>query len=181
MSLAIFTFAFFQRALLAGALMGILAPLVGIFFVSRRQAFFADTLAHASLAGVAIGIVLGAQSVALAMGVAAIAALFMEWLRKHGDLTGDAALALVLSGSLAGSVLLLSITGAWNAQVLSYLFGSITTVSSQDIIWLALLTGGISGVLYLWRAYFFLAAADARLAKVQGIPIERYESIFMVL
>ncbi len=174
-------YSFFQRALLAGVLMGILAPLIGIFFVARRQSFFADTLAHASLAGVAIGIVVGIQGVWAAMVASVCAALGMEWLRRHARLSGDAALALVLSGSLAFAVLLLSVTHSWNTQVLSYLFGSITTVTWTDVYSMMGVAFLVCDVLYLGRGVFFLATADTRLAKVQGIAIERYEALFVML
>lgn len=177
----ILQYGFFQRALLAGALVGALAPLIGIFFVARRQAFFADTLAHASLAGVAIGIVLGTQSVLAAMGASLLAAVGMEWLRRKAKLSGDAALAVVLSGSLAGAVVLLSVTNSWNTQVLSYLFGSITTVTWSDVQVMGVVAALVGLGVYAGSGIFFLAAAEARLAKVQGIPIERYEAIFVML
>lgn len=175
------SYGFFQRALIAGLLMGALAPLVGLFFVARRQAFFAETLAHASLAGIAVGIAFGVQSISTAIIAALFAAGGMEWLRRHAKLSGDAALALVLSGSLGGSVLLLSITNSWNAQVLSYLFGSVTTVTWTDVGAMLGVTALVGAVLYFGRNMFFLAAADARLAKVQGIAIERYEVLFVML
>lgn len=181
MFIEILTYGFFQRALIAGVLMGILAPLIGIFFVARRQAFFADTLAHASLAGVAIGIVAGLQSVWAAMGASLVAAVGMEWLRRHARLSGDAALALVLSGSLAFAVLLLSMTNSWNTQVLSYLFGSVTTVTWPDVYSMLGVALVVGVILYIGRGIFFLATADARLAKVQGIAIERYEAMFVML
>lgn len=181
MLIELLTYGFFQRALIAGVLMGMLAPLIGIFFVARRQAFFADTLAHASLAGVAIGIAVGLQSVWAAMGASLVAAVGMEWLRRHARLSGDAALALVLSGSLAFAVLLLSITDSWNTQVLSYLFGSVTTVTWPDVYSMVGVAVVVGLVLYMGRGVFFLATADARLAKVQGIAIERYEAMFVIL
>lgn len=181
MLIELLTYGFFQRALLAGVLMGMLAPLIGIFFVARRQAFFADTLAHASLAGVAIGIVVGLESVWAAMAASLVAAVGMEWLRRHARLSGDAALALVLSGSLAFAVLLLSVTNSWNTQVLSYLFGSVTTVTWSDVYSMAGVALLVGVVLYVGRGVFFLATADARLAKVQGIAIEKYEALFVML
>lgn len=181
MLLEFLQYGFFQRALAAGMFMGALAPLMGIFFVARRQAFFADTLAHASLAGVAIGIVAGTQSVWAAMAASLVAALGMEWLRKKAKLSGDAALAIVLSGSLAGAVVLLSLTESWNAQVLSYLFGSITTVTWNDVYSMGVVALLVGAVLYVGSGMFFLAAADARLAKVQGVRIERYEALFVML
>ncbi len=181
MLIELLNYGFFQRALLAGVLMGVLAPLIGIFFVARRQAFFADTLAHASLAGVAIGIVVGLESVWAAMAASLVAAVGMEWLRRKARLSGDAALAIVLSGSLAFAVLLLSSTNSWNAQVLSYLFGSVTTVTWSDVYSMAGVALLVGIVLYVGRGVFFLATADARLAKVQGIAIERYEALFVIL
>lgn len=181
MLLDLLSYTFFQRALIAGLLMGAVAPLIGIFFVARRQAFFADTLAHASLAGVAIGVGVGVQSIWTAMAAALVAAVGMEWLRKNAKLSGDAALALILSGSLACAVVLLSLTGSWNTQVLSYLFGSITTVTGNDVLSIAGVGIFVGSVMYVGKDVFFLAAADARLAKVQGMPIERYEALFVAL
>lgn len=154
MLIELLNYGFFQRALLAGILMGILAPLIGIFFVARRQAFFADTLAHASLAGVAIGIVVGLESVWAAMVASLAAAVGMEWLRRKAHLSGDAALALVLSGSLAFAVLLLSMTNSWNTQVLSYLFGSVTTVTWPDLYSMAGVALLVGIILYRGRGVF---------------------------
>ncbi len=174
-------YTFFQRALLAGVCIGILAPMIGVFFVARRQAFFADTLAHASLAGVALGLLFGGQHLAGSLIASIVAAWIMHGLRSRAVISGDAALSLVLSGSLSLAVVVLSISGAWNAQALGYLFGSITTVTWNEVFWIFSI-GGISAML-LWafRHVFFLLTEDPRLARVQGIAVDRYELLFATL
>lgn len=160
---------FMRRALLAGLLIGTVAPMLGIFITVRRQALIADTLAHASLAGVAIGLLLGVDPL-LAAGVFAIlAALFIERLRSLGWFTGDSLLALILSGSLAFAVVSMSASGKFNAGVLQYLFGSITTVSSQDLWLIAGTSGVVIGLCLLLFKEFFLLAFDENIAKAQGV------------
>lgn len=160
---------FMQRALIAGLLIGAVAPMLGMFLTVRRQALIADTLAHASLAGVALGLLLGLDPLLTATAVAILAALFIERLRTLGWFSGDSLLALILSGSLAFAVVGMSATNTFNAGVLQYLFGGITTVSEQDL-WLI---GGVSvGVLSLCTLLFkeyFLLAFDEDVAKAQGM------------
>src|SRR5712692_11632652 len=92
-----------QRAFAAGAVTAIICPLIGVFLVPRRLSLIADTLAHVALAGVAVGLLLGASPVLGALVVTVIGALGMERLRARGDLQGDAALAVFLSGGFAPS------------------------------------------------------------------------------
>ena len=84
-------FGFMQRAFAAGAVMAIVCPLIGVFLVPRRLSLIADTLAHVALAGVAIGLLMGASPIVGALIVTVVGALGMERLRSHGALQGDAA------------------------------------------------------------------------------------------
>ena len=160
---------FMQRALLAGLLIGLIAPLLGMFLTVRRQALIADTLAHASLAGVALGLVLGIDPLLAAGVMAIVAALFIERLRTLGWFSGDSLLALILSGSLAFAVVAMSAADKFNAGVLQYLFGGITTVSNQDLY----MIGGVAVVVFglgltLFKE-FFLLSFDEDIAKAQGM------------
>ncbi len=162
-------YAFMQRALLAGFMIGAVAPLLGMFLTVRRQALIADTLAHASLAGVALGILMGVDPLLTAGVVSVVAALFIERLRTLGWFSGDSLLALILSGSLAFAVVGLSAADKFNAGVLQYLFGGITTVSAQDL-WLI---GGVASLVFvlcslLFKEYFLLSF-DEDVAKAQGL------------
>ncbi|HRH31837.1 MAG TPA: metal ABC transporter permease [bacterium] len=162
---------FMQRALAAGLLIGLVAPILGMFLTVRRQALIADTLAHASLAGVALGFLLGLDPLITAGVVAIIAALFIERLRTLGWFTGDSLLALVLSGSLAFAVVGMSAAHKFNAGVLQYLFGGITTVSGQDLLLISIVSVTVFLFSTLLFKEFFLLSFDEDIAKAQGISV----------
>ena len=130
----IFQYGFIVRGLEAGVIVGIIAPLIGIFLVLRRYSLIADTLAHVSLAGIAIGLLLGINPVLTALGTAVVASLGIERLRTSKRVYGESALALFLSGSLALAVVILSLAHGFNANLFNYLFGSIVTVTTNDVI-----------------------------------------------
>lgn len=160
---------FMQRALAAGLCIGLIAPILGMFLTVRRQALIADTLAHASLAGVAVGLLFGVDPLLTAAGVSILAALLIERLRILGWFSGDSLLALILSGSLAFAVVGMSAAQKFNASVLQYLFGGITTVSVQDL-WLIV---GVTVTVFLLCVSlfkeFFLLSFDEDIARAQGM------------
>ncbi|MCR4312229.1 MAG: metal ABC transporter permease, partial [Candidatus Uhrbacteria bacterium] len=169
--LELFSYAFLQRALLAGIIVGIIAPLLGSFLMVRRYSLIADTLAHASLAGVAIGAVLGVQPVIAAACVAALVALGIEWLRSSGRLPGDALLATFLTGSLALAVVIMSATGTYNAGLLAYLFGSITTVGVAELQMIAVIGALVVLTITLCYRRLFLLAFDEEVAQAMGLNV----------
>src|SRR5688500_15714522 len=99
--LEIFQYDFMIRALIAGAIIGLLAPLIGNFLVARRYSLLADTLAHVSLLGVAIGLLAGLNPILTAIITVTLAVLVIERLRVTQRISGESALALFLIGSLA--------------------------------------------------------------------------------
>src|SRR5262245_33095687 len=107
--LEIYAYGFMVRALIAGILTAVVAPMIGIFLVTRPYATMADTLAHVSLAGVAVGALLGTQPILTALIASVAAALCIEWLRAGRRLFGETALSLFLSGGLALAAVLLSL------------------------------------------------------------------------
>src|ERR1700751_4397626 len=131
-----FTDPFMQRALLAALCLGPLCALLGVFVVARRMAFFSDTVSHSALAGVALGFWWGFVEPTLPMiGFSLLVALSMMWLKKRSDLLTDTILALLLSGSVALGVLLLSLLHGRNYQgeLNRYLFGDILAISWPDV------------------------------------------------
>jgi zinc transport system permease protein len=114
--LEIFQYGFVLRALEAGVIVGFLAPLIGMFLVLRRYSLIADTLAHVSLAGVALGLLAGLSPIYTALGVTVGASLGIERLRTTRRIYGESALALFLSGSLACATVLLSLGKSWSTS-----------------------------------------------------------------
>jgi zinc transport system permease protein len=102
--LDIFEYSFMIRAFAAGSIVGILAPLIGSFLVARRYSLIADSLSHVSLAGVAIGLLLGVYPVYTAIATAVVAAIVIERLRASKRVSGDSALAIFLSAGLAVAI-----------------------------------------------------------------------------
>src|SRR6185295_1067508 len=106
-----FSEAFMQRALIAALLLGPMCALLGVFVTARRMAFFSDTVAHGALTGVALGIWFGMADPTLPMVLFSLAiAAGILYLKKNTDLLTDTIMALLLSGSVALGILILSLT-----------------------------------------------------------------------
>lgn len=171
--LEIFQYDFMIRAFEAGIALGIVAPLIGMFLVVRRYSLLADTLAHVSLAGVAVGLFAGWNPLFSAL-IASVGASFgMERLRASRRVFGESVLALFLSGSLALAVVLLSIAKGFNSTLFTYLFGSIATVSRSDV-WVTVLLAIVVffNVVLLYKELFFISL-DEDLAQASGLPVHR--------
>ena len=174
-------FGFMQRAFAAGAVMAVVCPLIGVFLVPRRLSLIADTLAHVALAGVALGLLVGASPVLGALVVTVAGALGMERLRTRGALQGDAALAVFLSGGFALAVVLISLARGFNADLFAILFGSILTISPADV-WLILALGAVvvTTILLSYRQLFAITLHED-LARTSGVPVTALNLMLTVL
>lgn len=174
-------YGFMQRALLAGLLLAVAAPAVGVFVVLRRLSPIADTLAHVALAGVGAALLLGVSPALGALLFTVAGAVGVERLRASGRLYGEAALALFLSGGLAVALLLLSLAGGVNADLLGYLFGAVTAVRPSDLVWMAALALVVCGSVALFYKDLFALTFDEEAARVQGVPVDALNLLLAVL
>ncbi|MDK9693860.1 MAG: metal ABC transporter permease [Sulfurimonas sp.] len=166
-----FEYDFMQRAFIAGIIIAILASISGTFVVLRRYSLMGETLAHSALLGVAVGLVAEFNPLWSAVLFALFAAWLIEYLRSAFSLYSDAVLSILLSGSLASAVIIVSLGGAFNNSLFSYLFGSILAVSSDDIMVIAVF-GAISlFLLLLFSKEFYFIAYDEEVAKTSGIKV----------
>ncbi len=179
--IALLQYGFLQRALAAGMLIGIVAPLIGTYLVTRRYSLMADTLSHVALAGVAIGTIAGVQPLPSAIIVSVVGAAGIELLRSRRTAQSESLLALFLSGSLALALVLLALKGAMNTNLLNYLFGSITTVSANDVWTIALLSLVVVLVVAAARRPLFLLSLDEELAESGGIRAGAFNMLLVVL
>ncbi|MBI1730433.1 metal ABC transporter permease [Candidatus Acetothermia bacterium] len=177
----LFQYGFILRGLAAGIIIAIIAPLIGIFLVLRRYSLIADTLAHVSLAGVALGVLLGLNPIFTAIGITVLSSLGIERLRETKRVYGESALALFLSGSLALATVLLSLGHGFNTNLLNYLFGSIVTVTENDVYTIAVLAIIVLAVLVAFYKELVYISFDAEAAQVSGIPVRRINTILIVL
>ena len=172
---------FMRLALASGAIVGVLAPAVGFFLVERRASLVGDGLGHVAFAGVAAGYLLGLSPVVTALVAAVIGALAIEWLRTRGGAAGDQALALVFYTGIAGGVVLVSSAGALNVNLFQYLFGSILTVTRDDLWTVLLLGAGSLAVIALLYRGLVAVVLDEEGSRVAGVPIAFLNVVIGVL
>lgn len=132
----------------------------------------ADSLAHVSLAGIGLGLLVGSSPVVMAIPVAVAGGMVLEYLRQSGRLSGENGLAVLMSGGLATAVVLAGLAKNQSVNFASYLFGSITTTSWTDI-WLL---GGLALVVLVvigsWYRPLVYMAFDEDGARIMGYPVK---------
>ena len=182
MDLSILDYSFMQRALLAALLVGIAAPSVGVYLVQRRLALIGDGMGHIALTGVAVGILTGTAPVFTALLAAVAGAVVIELVRLRGRTSGDIALAILFYGGIAGGVVLVGLSPDGSAANLNtFLFGSITTTTSQDVVVFALLTVAVLAVTIGLSPQLFTASNDEEFALAAGLPVARLNLLLAVV
>jgi len=177
-----FAYDFMLRALVAAAVVGLVAPLIGIYLVQRRLALLGDGMGHVALTGVGLAFLVGSAPVPTALVVAVIGAVVLEVIRARSRTVGDVALALVFYGGIAGGVLLTSLAGNRASTALNqYLFGSLSTVSTSDLVGLSVAAVFVAGTLAVFGRELFAMTLDADLARVQGIRTTALSMLLTVL
>ncbi|WP_371377498.1 metal ABC transporter permease [Sporomusa aerivorans] len=179
--LSIFAYDFMQRALLSGLLIGIICPLIGIFLILRRQSLIGDGLGHIAFAGVTAGWFMGIYPVYSATVLTVAAALGIEELRARRPAFADMILAIFFYTGMAAAILLSSLIKSSNVNLMSYLFGSIVTVTGQDLAVIACLTLSVIGILlFVYKELVFLTF-DEEVARVSGLPVKKINMVLAVL
>jgi zinc transport system permease protein len=174
-----------QLALVAGVVVGATAPLIGAYLVQKRLSLLGDGIGHLAFAGVAAGLLLetrfGIWAGWTALVVAVLGAVGIERLRARGRTSGDLALALFFYGGIAAGVVLTGLAAALNAGILSYLFGSILTVTAADV-WTVIALGAVivTTVAITGRALFSVVV-DEESARVGGVPVDAVNTILAAL
>ncbi|KWX00533.1 metal ABC transporter permease [Carbonactinospora thermoautotrophica] len=161
-----------QRALIAALIVGLTAPAVGTYLVQRRLALMGDGMGHVALTGVALGVLLNTAPVLTAVITAALGAIAIELIRERGKAGGDVALAMLFYGGIAGGVLLIGLSDeAGGVNLMSYLFGSLTSVSAGDVWVIVALAGCVLAVTLGLRRQLFAVCQDEEFARVAGLPV----------
>jgi zinc transport system permease protein len=179
--LEIFQYDFLLRAFAAGIIIAVIAPMIGIFLVVRRYSLLADTLAHVSLAGAAVGILTKSHPALTAILFSVLSAFGIERLSGAKKIFGESVLALFLWGGLAGAVVIIGLANGFNVNLFGYLFGSITTVSAGDLYLVAIL--GVVILLLISACYkeFFFISFDEELAEVSGVNTRGLNLILLIM
>jgi zinc transport system permease protein len=172
---------FLLNALLAGLALALVAGPLGSFVVWRRMAYFGDTLSHAALLGVALGLMLDiSPTLAVTVGCVLLAVLLVT-LQSRQPLAADTLLGILAHSTLSLGLVVLSFMREVRIDLLAYLFGDLLAVSNNDLLWIL---GGSAAVLLalllLWRPLLAITVHE-ELAKVEGLPVAAIRLALMLL
>ncbi|MDD5110091.1 MAG: metal ABC transporter permease [Patescibacteria group bacterium] len=168
----------FLAPIVTGAMLAAVLAWLGVFVVIKRMSFVADGIAHASLTGIAIGVLWHANPLYTALVFSLVVGLAIYFLERRTNLQVDAIITLLFTTSLAIGILLLGHSGQQLEALENALFGDISTITTRDMLTIV----GIAAVvgIFLWRTSKHLALMmfDRATAKVAGIPVDRLELAF---
>jgi zinc transport system permease protein len=172
---------FFQRALLAGLGIALVAGPVGCFIVWRRMAYFGETLAHSGLFGVGLGLLLGFSLTLGAVATAVAVAILLMLMKRQRVLATDTLLGILSHSSLALGLITVGLVTGAAGDHMDLLFGDILTVSSRDVM---IVWGGGAAVLFVlaffWRDLIAISVHED-LAQAEGVNVQRVELGFILL
>lgn len=172
---------FLIRAVLAGAGIAVVAGPLGSFVVWRRLAYFGDTLAHAALLGITLGLLLGIDLNIAVIGVCLALALAVLAFQQQRRLAGDTLLGILSHTALSAGLVALSLIASVQVDLFAYLFGDVLTVTVRDLAWIY--GGGVAALaalVIMWRPLLALTVHE-ELAQVEGVPVFATRLGFIVL
>lgn len=173
-------YSFMQNAMTISLLISILCPCIGIFLVLKRHSMIGDTLAHSSLAGVSIGVLSGFNPLLSAFVFTSLCAVLIEFLKDYYKKYAELILVIVLSLSIGIAITIMS-SGKIKSNINSYLFGSILTVSSKDLITVAILSFITIVTLIIFFDKLLYTTFDEEGAQIAGIKVKLINYIFSLL
>ncbi|GBG96493.1 metal ABC transporter permease [Lactococcus termiticola] len=180
--LEILTYPFMRHAILAISAIALFAPLLGVFLVLRRQSLLSDTLSHVSLAGVAFGVLFSINPSWTTLIIVILAAIFMEWLRMVYKNYMELATAILMSAGLALALFIINMAGSKSSVSLDqYLFGSILTISSGQVIMLFVIAVIVLVAFIAFMRPLYVMTFDEDTALVDGLPVRLMSLAFNVV
>jgi zinc transport system permease protein len=172
---------FMQRAILAGLVLGVLLALLGIFVSLRKMAFFSDGIAHASLAGAAIGLLTRFSPLLSALVFSMLLACLIYWLEKKSSLSSDAIIGILFTSGMALGIVLISLRPGYQPELISYLFGNILAIRGQDLALIVVLAVLIMAFIIGHKRKLTLLALDREMAYMAGINPDFYQLLLYIM
>lgn len=172
---------FMVRALAAGLILSLCAALLGVILVLKRYAMIGDGLSHVGFGALAIAMALGFAPLAFTIPVVIIAALLLLRLSEASKIKGDSAVGMIASAALALGVLVLSLSRAGNADISSYLFGSILLMNKADLQLSIFLGLGVLLLFLLFYRRIFTVTFDEAFARATGLRASLYNTLLAAL
>lgn len=180
-------FDFLRHTFLTGILIGLIAPLLGVFIVVRRLSLLADALSHVTLAGIAFSLFLekrfGIGFISPLYGgmfFSVIGSILVEKLRNVYQSFQELAIPIILSGGVGLGVIFIALANGFNTDLFNYLFGSVSAVSKKDFLVISSISIMIIGMIWLFYKELFSLSFDEEYAKASGLHAKRIHLLFIV-
>ena len=175
------SFEFIQHALLAGILVSFAAGVIGSLIVVNRMVFLAGGMAHASYGGIGMAVYFGFPVFLGASLFTVGAAMLIAFLTMHKRHRMDTFIGLIWAVGMAIGVIFIDLTPGYNVDMMSYLFGSILAVSSQDIYFMGILLAVILFVVTFWYRDILAVSYDSEYAKLRGVNVRFFYTLILIL
>ena len=176
-----FLYGFMRQAFQASFLIALIAPILGLFLILRRQTLLADTLSHVSLVGVALGLLVGVEPTWMNILVVVIASIILEYVRTVYKSYSEVSIAMMMSGGMALALVLMSVNDTTAMSLNTFLFGSIVTISKDQVLFLLVLTVMILILYLFFRRPMYVLTFDEETAFTSGLPIRVMSIAFNVI
>lgn len=173
----LFSQEFLIRALVVGVLICLCCALLGVSLVLKRFSMIGDGLSHVSFGAMAIGMAAGFAPLYFALPIVIGAAFLLLRMSDKGRIKGDAAIALVSTGALAVGVMATSMTTGMNVDIYNYMFGSILTMTSEDVAISTVLSICVIGLFVIFYREIFAVTFDESFAKATGTKVSAYNML----
>ncbi len=170
-----------QNALMGGILASLACGIIGSYVVVKRIGYLAGGIAHAVLGGMGIAYYLGRSPIEGALVAALVFAFILGWVSLRMQQQEDTIIGALWAGGMAVGILFISKTPGYNVDLMSFLFGNILMIASEDLYWIAGLDVLILVIVFLFYKQFIAVSFDEEFAWLRGIPVERFYLLFLSL
>lgn len=177
----IFSYTFFQNALLGALLSSVLCACIGTYVVTRRLVIAGGGMAHASLGGVGMGAYWGFSPIVGAAGFALASGLGIDWLSRKAEVRGDSAIAMIWTLGMSIGILFAYLAPGFMTDLPAYLFGDILSITHEDLVAMGILTAITLIFFFVFERSIITLAYDRDFARTQGIAVRTFETILTAL
>lgn len=176
----IFQYDFMVRALIAASIVGLICPLIGMFIVLRKLSLIGDSLSHIALSGIAASTIFNGNPIIGSLIASSLAAIIIDRLRSSLKEYADLSIAIIMALGVGISGILMSASNV-NFDLFSFMYGSIATVTKEDITIIMITAIIVLLFINLFFKELVYITFDEESAKLSNIPVKMINIIFMIL
>ena len=177
----IFSYPFMVRAIIVGIAVALCAALLGVSLVLKRYSMIGDGLSHVGFGAMAIATAFNAAPLAVSLPIVVLAAFLLLRLSENSKIKGDAAIALISTGSLAVGIMIISLTTGMNTDVCNYMFGSILAMNKNDVIISLILSACVIVLFIFFYNRIFAITFDENFAQATGTKAKFHKMLLALL